>query len=507
MKDLPGQFFSRGLRAVSLACFSVALLAAAPTIRAAEPQNQVTKNFEKTVTLTGSQGVSLEHKLGKVTVVGVSGSEVKISATIRVQTGSQSDSQAFADKIQIEVRQEGDGVHIKTIYPDDIKNWISFGKRSYSVDYNITMPSEAPLWLRNSFGNVEVAGQRGWSQVENNNGSLLMRDVGTARITNSFGSVDLNTAYGNCAVTNGNGAVHITGIKGTLEARTRFGEIVISQVTGGATVSGGNGRIEVSNVNSNTTIANSFGETIARNITGGLTITSNNGRISATDISGNTSITGSFGEVVAERIGGTLNVEDNNGQVKVREVKGALNARTSFGGVDASNLYAGASITTGNGNVTVGDLAGDLFVKNSFGSVHTQNTKGSLTVQNSNGAIVANSVGGDATITTSFGGVQIGNVAGKVQVTNQNGAIDVGAMPSSGCKDVSLKTSFSSMRVRVSPNVGYNVSAVTSFGHISSEVPLTSSGTIGNSMLNGTIGNGGCALNLVNSNGNIEIVK
>src|SRR5437879_2295078 len=89
---------------------------------------------------------------------------------------------------------------------------------------------------------------------------------------------------------------------------------------------------------------------------------------------------------------------------------------------------------------------------------------------------------------------------------NQTGAIYVTTMrPASGCRDISLKTSFSSIRVRVPEGLGYNLTARTSFGRISSELPVTSTGGIGGDTLNGTIGSGGCALQLNDSNGSIEI--
>ena len=69
------------------------------------------------------------------------------------------------------------------------------------------------------------------------------------------------------------------------------------------------------------------------------------------------------------------------------------------------------------------------------------------------------------------------------------------------------KTSFSSIRVRVPGGVGYNVTARTSFGRVSSELPVTATGTMGGDTLNGKIGSGGCQLLLTDSNGSIEILK
>ena len=109
---------------------------------------------------------------------------------------------------------------------------------------------------------------------------------------------------------------------------------------------------------------------------------------------------------------------------------------------------------------------------------------------------------------TSFSGVTLDGIGGRITVDNQNGAIAVTASrPASGCRDISLKTSFSSIRVQVPQGLGYNLSAHTSFGRITSELPVTSTGNIGGDTLNGTIGSGGCLLQLNNANGSIEITK
>jgi hypothetical protein len=64
------------------------------------------------------------------------------------------------------------------------------------------------------------------------------------------------------------------------------------------------------------------------------------------------------------------------------------------------------------------------------------------------------------------------------------------------------------MQLRLPEDGGYQITARTSFGHITSELPITSTGMIGGDSLSGKIGNGGaCTLSLTDSNGNIEILK
>jgi len=137
-----------------------------------------------------------------------------------------------------------------------------------------------------------------------------------------------------------------------------------------------------------------------------------------------------------------------------------------------------------------------------------QRVNGNLIVENSNGPVNASGVKGDATARTSFGAVTLDDVTGAITVDNQNGVVTVSAArSSSGCRPISLKTSFSPMQLRLPEDASYQITARTSFGHITSELPITSTGVISGDALNGKIGSGACTLSLTNSNGNIDILK
>jgi len=491
------------------ALVGLCLCAATATRAASSPEDQVQRTFEKTLPLTGNQGLSLDNRFGNVHVTGGSGRDVKIVANIRVQGKSKEDAQEFLDKIQIDVQQTSDGVHVRTIYPDDHPKYvlrIQWKKASYSVDYDVTLPSDAPLWVHNDFGNVETSGVRGWGKVENAHGSISVRDAGQTKITNAFGRIEITNANGNCSVVNNNGQVEISNIKGTIDVKNRFGNIIATQLGGPTTISNGNGNVEVTNVTGGATVTNSFGNVTVRIVIGNLNVHNSNAKVEVSDVTGNAELATTFGELDVEKVAGTLSVEDNNGQVIAREIRGTSTIRTSFGRIMTTNLYKSANLVTGNGSIVADGVDGDLFAKTSFGSVEARNIKGNLTVQDTNGSVTAMGVSGDASVGTSFSGVNLSGIGGRIRVDNQNGAIEV-TTGSEACKDISLKTSFSHIIVRLPPNGGYRVSARTSFGKISSELPITASGTMGSDVLNGTIGNGACTLDLANNNGGIEIAK
>jgi hypothetical protein len=535
----------RGGRAAGL--FAAILLFAAIPASAAgsRAQEEVTRNFEKSLTLGAGQSVHIEHKFGEVKVHGESGRDVKISATIRAQASSHDEAESFVQQIKIEVEQTSEGVRIRTVYPEEEKRWFHISKRSsYSVNYDIAMPADAPLYVKNSFGSVISTGIHGAADVDNSYGSITMHDAGVARLNNSFGSIELSGAAGNSTVNDNNGSVQVTDVKGTLDVRNRFGSITVRNVQGTVTMTGGNGAATLADAGS-ATITTSFGSVDARNIRGDLSIHDNNGNVDFSTVAGGAEITNSFGNVTftdvkgrvncttnngrvkasgltgssvtirdsfgnldLENLSGSLDAETSNGRIMVRDVRGIVTLKSSFGAIDAANVPKGIRAVTGNGAITLADIGADTYAKTSFGSILAERINGNLTAENSNGSVTARNVKGDAGVTTSFAGVTLESVGGRIRVDNQNGAISVTAMrPANGCRDISLKTSFSSIHVRIPDGVGYNVAARTSFGRVSSELPVTATGNLGGDSLNGTIGAGGCQLQLTDSNGSIEIAK
>ncbi|MGB2627693.1 MAG: hypothetical protein WAK20_12970 [Candidatus Acidiferrum sp.] len=522
-----------------LAVLSMAVFSA--DARAA--QETATRTFEKTLTLGANQTLSLETKFGEVHIHGENGHEAKVAATIRAQAGSQGEANKDADEIKIEVAEDSNGIKVKTVYPDDHVVLRIHKNSSYTVDYDIAVPIDAKLWVRSGFGNTEIRGVQGWADIENSHGQLSSHDSGSTKLVNSFGSVEATGATGNVWIVNNNGPVRVSAIKGALDVKDRFASITVSNIVGQVTISGGNGPVELTDAELST-ISNSFGPVTARNIHGNLNVNNSNGQIDVDTVQGSASLNGSFGavnfrniagsvnctssngrvqggptgtdtyvktsfgEVSLEQIGGSLQVEDSNGNISAREVKGKAEFNTSFGSIEASGLRKGVRATTGNGRVSLADVGGEVSVKTSFGSVSVQRVNGNLRIENSNGAVLANSVNGDTTAKTSFASVTLEDVAGSITVDNQNGAVTVSeARTSSGCKSISAKTSFAPLQVRIGEGSNYNVNAKTSFGRISSELPITSSGQMGGDSLSGKIGNGGCTLSLTNANGNIEILK
>ncbi len=152
-------FGTCGMRALfAIACFGLPTLVVVPAVGAAKAaQEQVSKDFQKTVTIGAGQGIHVEHKFGEVKIHGEQGRDVKIAATIHAQAESRAEAETFAAAIRIEVEQSASGVSIRTVYPDTPSGLFHRNKNiSYSVDYDIAAPADAAIFVKNSFGNANV---------------------------------------------------------------------------------------------------------------------------------------------------------------------------------------------------------------------------------------------------------------------------------------------------------------------------------------------------------------
>jgi putative adhesin len=421
-------------------------------------ENRFEKSFSRTFAYRGGK-VSVDHSFGGV-AIDTGGSEVSVRATIR------SSDPEFAKLIQIIAAEDGNGVTVRTEYPE--RN-VRQGHFSYSVDYRITVPANAPLFVKNRFGSIDARGIKAPSEFVNSMGSIHLAEMqGAQRVQNSFGSVDVTNSSGDLTVRNQNGSIHAHEVSGGFDATNRFGSVDIDN---------------------------------ARTAT----IENTNGSVTAREIDGPLKIVSGFGSVVASNVKGSAEITNGNGRIEVREVGGNATLKTSFGSISASNIRGNLSVTGQNSRVEAKEIGGQATISTTFGSVEVRGA-GGVSVDGSNGNVQAFDIAHDARIHTTFGSAFVKGVGGAVDVQNQNGAIAVSGISSSSCRPISLRTSFSSIRVALPANASYAVNAKTSFGRINSDFPITTR-SINEETVVGTIGGGNCRLDLSNSNGSITIDK
>lgn len=183
-------------------------------------------------------------------------------------------SQALLDNLLLEVRREGDVVHIDAGARGGAKV-ITIGNAYASLDVGVALPPGLPVEVRDSSGDTEVRGVASLA-LDDSSGDIRIRDVGSAEIRDSSGDISVVGARGDVTVTfDGSGDIVIDDVGGNVEIGSDgSGEVRITRVKGSVTIGAdGSGDIIVNDVGGDFTLGNDgSGDVVTKNIAGKISV-------------------------------------------------------------------------------------------------------------------------------------------------------------------------------------------------------------------------------------------
>lgn len=210
------------------------------------------ETFEKTESLARDGKVEIRNLSGNVEVKTWNRNEVKIDAQKISRASSMNKAKENAAKVQIEVRREDGVLEIETKYPRP-----SIRNLNVSVNYIVTIPSQAAVDARTASGDVTLAsiggkaaaetksgdvtvmGAKNGAKAETMSGDVKVVDIengvlcktasGTVEAKNISGNADLNCVSGNVIGEN---------IRGDVEADTVSGSVKLMDISGADVVKG-----------------------------------------------------------------------------------------------------------------------------------------------------------------------------------------------------------------------------------------------------------------------------
>ena len=220
----------------------------------------VTRRIEKRIPLAGQAKVAVLHRYGDVTVTGTGDAYALVGALVRVTASDQKLAEDFAEKVDIQATGQGDSFVFATIYPPKAPADPEFG---YEVQMNVRLPAGTAAMVRNSFGDVRIAGMDGNCRVVNRYGDVELDRCDRCDVENSYGRVRLAETRGLAVVQNSYGDVDLRLAGGPVQVKNRYGTVHTEQSA------------------SSVTIDNQFGNVFARPDRGALSITNRYGDINA----------------------------------------------------------------------------------------------------------------------------------------------------------------------------------------------------------------------------------
>ncbi|HXE90778.1 MAG TPA: DUF4097 family beta strand repeat-containing protein [Terriglobales bacterium] len=210
---------------------------------------------------------------------------------------------------------------IRTDIPRAISNW---GRAQYPIDFEVVVPADTLLILRDTSGVIEVSGMGRGVEINDGSGTLTVRGIG-----------------------------------GPLQVRKESGDVVIEEVAGKSTIESRSGQMKLRRLGE-VSVAGSDGNIdLAQAASAG--IHNRGGNLNVAHVRGDLEIDDDSGEIVVTDVGGRVVLRDQSGQIRV----------TRAGQVEISDT---------SGDVTVANAAGLRVLSKESGEVKVRNIGGAVEV-------------------------------------------------------------------------------------------------------------------------------
>jgi len=178
--------------------------------------------------VAGPVRLVVDSENGRIEVEAGPVNEVHVLATLR-----------WADRLEYEVRQEGDTITVTSRK----KRRVLFGFGP-GTDLLITVPADTVVDLDTSNGRIELTGINGSGSLDTSNGKIVMENVvGDFVGDTSNGSIAIDGMEGTARLSTSNGGVTVQDVIGEFDIESSNGRITFS----GEFLPGGRNRLETSN--------------------------------------------------------------------------------------------------------------------------------------------------------------------------------------------------------------------------------------------------------------------
>lgn len=181
-----------------------------------------------------------------------------------------------------------------------------------------------------------------------------------------------------------------------------------------------------------------------------------------------------------------VNIKTSGGNIAIQDVRGKSELKTSGGNLELINMDGDLVAKTSGGHIKARGISGQTYLSTSGGNIHLEDLTGDITAKTSGGDIDLNGVAGEIVAKTSGGNIEM-RLAGPYQ-------------------GVQASTSGGNIYCFVDGELNADLNARTSGGRVSIDFPITITGKISQSKVNGKVNGGGPPLELRSSGGNIKVL-
>jgi hypothetical protein len=199
-----------------------------------------------------------------------------------------------------------------------------------------------------------------------------------------------------------------------------------------------------------------------------------------------------------------IRATDGSGNLDVRGIQGPLNVSTGSGDVTAQSVGSDVQVVSGSGDLTLSDVAGNLDVITGSGDAELRHIQGDSRLHTGSGDLTIDDPGRAIIADTGSGDVKVTGAKNDLRLHTSSGDIEVGGTPGT-TTFWDLRTSSGSVKLHVSSEAGFRLSAHTSSGGIETSIPIVIDERTSSHELRAHVGIGEGRIEIETTSGDIEI--
>ncbi len=203
--------------------------------------------FERNLSLNTDRlsGIEMDVGAGSLEVVGVTGNEIKVYATIESEDYRDMEDlvEAFDDKMEFELTRDSGIAMLKAKRE---KNILSWGNKNIAINLQVEVPRSFDVVIDDSSGPLTVENIDGTVKIDDGSGPITLRMIGNdVQIDDGSGPIRIADINGDVNIDDGSGEIEMKNIQGSVDVEDGSGQITAKVIAGDFKVDDGSGSIIV----------------------------------------------------------------------------------------------------------------------------------------------------------------------------------------------------------------------------------------------------------------------
>ena len=225
-----------------ISLLTLGALLAAPALL----QAKITRTVEKTFTVQPGGSLKVQTSGGDIKVLTGPGNGVKVTATERFDTDSETKADELLKDLDLTIEQQGDNVSAIAKY-DRHGGWHFGSWPPVSVSFTVLVPAHYNVDLNTSGGDIHLESINGQARLRTSGGDIKIDRVdGEVDGGTSGGNITLREGTANVKLTTSGGDIQVDRAGGEADLSTSGGDINIKSVQGRLTASTSGGDVKAS---------------------------------------------------------------------------------------------------------------------------------------------------------------------------------------------------------------------------------------------------------------------